>query len=193
MGELADQIRKHAVPTLVNGLGAVLTVAFAQLLVPMLSSLGSAIPGIGVPVNTMVTVGVILLFFYFLYQTIRHLAPIVNAASDLLSELVLGERDENVRTATYNLVLAIVAILAAVLLSPLVVPLPGLGAVLSVIVLVAGLGVGALFLVKAAKGYYSAFKEKMEELSERLAEWAEELEERAKRAKEEKEEKEAEE
>jgi uncharacterized membrane protein len=184
MGELADQIRKHAVPTLVNGLGAVLTVAFAQLLVPMLSSLGSAIPGIGVPVNTMVTVGVILLFFYFLYQTIRHLAPIVNAASDLLSELVLGERDENVRTATYNLVLAIVAILAAVLLSPLVVPLPGLGAVLSVIVLIAGLGVGALLLVKAAKGYYGAFKEKMEELSERLAEWAEELEERAKRVKE---------
>ncbi len=185
MGELADEIREHAVPVLTNGLGAALTVVLAQLIVPMLSSLGSALPGIGVPVNTLVTIGVVLLLFYFLYQVVRHLKPIAEAASDLVSELVLGQREESVRTATYNLILGIIAVLAAVMLSPLVVSLPGLGALLSILVLVVGLGAGGLFLVKAAKDYYSAFKEKLEELADRLAEWAEELEKRAERAREE--------
>ncbi|WP_456482384.1 hypothetical protein [Methanopyrus sp.] len=179
MGELADAVREHLVPATLNAIGLIAVIVVVQLVVPPLASLGTMIPGIGVPVNIVITAAGVVLALYFAYGVLKHVKPMVTPAADLVSMVVLGRREEDLRTATYNLVLAAVILVVAVLLSPLMVSIPGAGAVLSLLVLLAGIGFGGLFLIKAATGFYEVFRDKMEELAERLAERVEELERRA--------------
>ncbi|WP_457615358.1 hypothetical protein [Methanopyrus sp.] len=179
MGELADSVREHLVPAALNTIGLIVTIVVIQLIVPALASLGTIVPGIGVPVNIVITAVGVVLALYFAYGVLKHVKPIITPAADLISMALLGHREENLRTATYNLVMAAVVLLVAILLSPLMVSIPGAGAILSLLVLLGGVGLGGLLLVKAATGFYDVLKDKLEELAENLAERVEELERKA--------------
>jgi hypothetical protein len=179
LGELADAVREHLVPATLNAIGLIAVILVIQLVVPPLASLGTMVPGIGVPVNMVLTAVGVILALYFAYGVLKHVKPMITPAADLVSMVLLGRREEDLRTATYNLVLAAIVLVVAVLLSPLMVSVPGAGAVLSLLVLLVGIGFGGLLLVKAATGFYEVFRDKLEELAENLAERVEELERKA--------------
>jgi len=181
---LADAVREHLAPLLINTIALILVVVVTEMVVPALASLGTAIPGVGVSVSLVVTVAAIVVALYLVYRILAHLKEIVMPAADLVSELILGEKDEGVKSGIENVLLAVVAIVAAVMVSPLVVPIPGVGAILSIGILAVGLGVGGLLLIKGGTQLLKAFKSKIDEFVESVAERVEEIEERVKESEE---------
>ncbi len=181
---LADAVREHLAPLLINTIALILVVVVTEMVVPALASLGTAIPGVGVSVSLVVTVASIVFALYLVYRILTHLKEIVMPTADLVSELILGEKDEGVKSGIENIVLAVVAIVAAVVVSPLVVPIPGVGAILSIGILAVGLGVGGLLLIKGGTQLLKAFKSKIDEFVESVAERVEEIEERVKESEE---------